>query len=233
MKRANKTQHVSRETFAVAVRDAVADSLEKLRFAPKSSDFLARTETFAQLLRVWGERTNLTSAPSDVGEAAFHIVDSLAPLLVADDATFHAKPLFAAGHRILDLGSGAGFPGLILASVCEARFTLAETRRKRASFLQIAAAEMGLANVSRETSSASGSEGTFDVVLSRGVGAAKSCELAESALNAGGYLVMWIGDQQRVAATSIGLERLSDQPYLVPRSGRLVPFRLASWRKIS
>jgi 16S rRNA G527 N7-methylase RsmG len=54
---------------------------------------------------------------------------------------------FAAGSRVLDLGSGAGFPALILAAACDADFLLMEARRKRASFLRVTAAEMGLANV--------------------------------------------------------------------------------------
>jgi 16S rRNA G527 N7-methylase RsmG len=54
---------------------------------------------------------------------------------------------FVAGTRVLDLGSGAGFPALILAAACDADFLLMEARRKRASFLRLIAAEMGLANV--------------------------------------------------------------------------------------
>jgi NADH-quinone oxidoreductase subunit G len=48
---------------------------------------------------------------------------------------------------ILDVGSGAGFPGLVLATVLDRPTTLVEPRRKRASFLRTAAARMGLANV--------------------------------------------------------------------------------------
>jgi 16S rRNA G527 N7-methylase RsmG len=54
---------------------------------------------------------------------------------------------FVSGSRVLDLGSGAGFPALILAAACDADFLLMEARRKRASFLRVTAAEMGLSNV--------------------------------------------------------------------------------------
>ena len=71
--------------------------------------------------------------------------------------------------RVLDLGSGAGFPSLILAAACAADFTLLEARRKRASFLTVAAAEMGLANVRVEPSRTDSMtlEPVFDVVTAR------------------------------------------------------------------
>jgi 16S rRNA (guanine527-N7)-methyltransferase len=71
-----------------------------------------------------------------------HVVDSLTALRPAD-----VKP----GERLLDVGSGAGFPGLVLAiarrdvSVC-----LLEPIAKKAAFLEAAAAALGVANVAVE-----------------------------------------------------------------------------------
>jgi 16S rRNA (guanine527-N7)-methyltransferase len=52
------------------------------------------------------------------------------------------------GERWVDVGSGAGFPGVVLACCFpECSFTLAEPLQKRAGFLELAAADLGLANV--------------------------------------------------------------------------------------
>ena len=48
---------------------------------------------------------------------------------------------------MLDIGSGAGFPGLVIAAAINASVTLVEARRKRATFLTEAVIEMGLKNV--------------------------------------------------------------------------------------
>ncbi|MGH7878735.1 MAG: 16S rRNA (guanine(527)-N(7))-methyltransferase RsmG, partial [Candidatus Binataceae bacterium] len=135
---------VGRET-----RSRVENHLGEIGFSPPAGvDFFTRIERFAAILAQWGSRTNLTAHPQDPSELAFHVIDSLAPLTVAtqpDGAILEG--CFAPDWRVLDLGSGAGFPGLILAAACDAPFTLAEGRHKRASFLRVAAAEMGLGNV--------------------------------------------------------------------------------------
>ena len=74
------------------------------------------------------------------------------PVVLAMDESGTLSGEFAQGRRALDLGSGAGFPGLVLAAASSADFTLVESRRKRASFLQVAVGEMDLKNVTIEGS---------------------------------------------------------------------------------
>ena len=86
---------------------------------------------------------NLTAHPEDPEEIAFHVIDSVMPVVLASlNGPLHGT--FDKGSTVLDLGSGAGFPGLVLAAASPANFTLIESRRKRASFLQVARAEMRL-----------------------------------------------------------------------------------------
>ncbi|MBI5511738.1 MAG: 16S rRNA (guanine(527)-N(7))-methyltransferase RsmG [Deltaproteobacteria bacterium] len=88
------------------------------------------------LVKTWNERVNLTSILDD-GEAAWlHYRDSLEALRVLVPG------------EVVDLGSGAGYPGIPLA-IAEPgrRVTLVEPRRKRASFLETVAARLGLSNV--------------------------------------------------------------------------------------
>ncbi len=130
--------------FAACVGAAVARLLERFDFVPPPS-LLPRLERFAATLHRWGQRTNLTAAPTDPSAVAFHIADSLAPLILAGHPPLTAA--FTRATSALDLGSGAGFPGLILAAATEGSFTLLERRRKRVSFLRVAAAAMELTNV--------------------------------------------------------------------------------------
>ncbi len=89
-----------------------------------------------ELVLAWNERVNLTAISDNVEAAWLHYRDSLAAL-----------PLLTQGP-VLDVGSGAGYPGIPLAiALPELQFSLLEPRRKRASFLENAAARLGLNNV--------------------------------------------------------------------------------------
>ncbi|MGQ9780029.1 MAG: 16S rRNA (guanine(527)-N(7))-methyltransferase RsmG, partial [Bacillota bacterium] len=86
------------------------------------------------------ERFRLTAITAWEEALAKHLLDSLAPLALG------LMP--AAEGRAADLGSGGGFPGLVLAIVLpRVSFTLIEATQKKAAFLATAAEELGLANV--------------------------------------------------------------------------------------
>ena len=101
-----------------------------------SRETLARLKAYVGLLEDWGQRHNLVSRNSSADIWRRHVWDSaqLAPL--APDS---AKTL-------ADLGSGAGFPGLVLAELLRSRVrvTLFESTRKKAEFLTAAAHRMDL-----------------------------------------------------------------------------------------
>jgi len=91
---------------------------------------------FTELLLEWNKIHNLTGAKTPV-DVEKNIEDSLFP------TTFIEKP-----SSILDVGTGAGFPGLILAiAYPNVRTVLCEPRKKRASFLKYVAMELELSNV--------------------------------------------------------------------------------------
>jgi len=96
-----------------------------------------KLERFAQLLHEWNRIHNLTGART-TEEIYENIIDSLYPV------TFIQTP-----DSLLDVGTGAGFPGLILAICYQAcEVLLCEPRHKRATFLKFAAAELALSHVS-------------------------------------------------------------------------------------
>jgi len=96
---------------------------------------MARLDDFAGLLRAENERQNLVSQASLARLWLRHIADS-AQLL-----RFAPSPQAS----WIDLGTGAGFPGLIVALLHRGRVTLVEERRLRADFLRRAADSLGLA----------------------------------------------------------------------------------------
>ena len=89
-------------------------------------------ERYIALLLAWNARTNLTGARS-AREARALLVDPVRPLA-----------RLAEGERLLDLGSGNGSPGLVLALLRpELRVTLLEPRARRWTFLREACRELG------------------------------------------------------------------------------------------
>ena len=229
-------------------RAIVVEHLMRLGYRPPSPDFPGRIEAFAAALARWGSKLNLTSAPDDAGEIAFHIIDSLTPLILAprtEEAASTAQAALAgalmAGARVLDLGSGAGFPALILAAACARgdtpAFTLLEARRKRASFLSVAAAEMGLANV-RVASSRGDSttlEAVFDVVTARAFAEpAMAYRTAAAALKPGGRAILFVGPAQRPALEQAGQDAFEPAAFIdyeVPRDQAGVAHMLAVSRR--
>jgi 16S rRNA (guanine527-N7)-methyltransferase len=111
-------------------------------------------------LQRWNRRYNLTAIRDREAMYTAHIEDSLA-----------ARPLLH-GARVLDVGTGAGFPGLPLAIVEPTRqFVLVDSNNKKIQFVQHVAGLLGLDNVSavksRTEDYAPGER--FDTVIARAV----------------------------------------------------------------
>jgi 16S rRNA (guanine527-N7)-methyltransferase len=96
---------------------------------------MARFDAFADLLRAESERQNLVSRASLDTLWARHIADSAQLLRFAPSSN----------ASWVDLGAGAGFPGLIVAALHKGPVTLVEERRLRVEFLHKAAESLGVA----------------------------------------------------------------------------------------
>ena len=150
---------------------------------------------WAATLLDWNERMNLTriTAPEEI--AVQHVLDSLMGLSVLDDRPADA-PL-----RVVDVGPGAGLPALPLAVARPAwSFTLVETSGKAASFLEQAAADMGLENVEVRKARAEDAardpalREAFDLGTARAVAALRVLlEYGLPFLRVGGRFVAWKG----------------------------------------
>jgi 16S rRNA (guanine527-N7)-methyltransferase len=191
------------------------------------ADFPNRIEKFAASIALWGLKNNLTAHPEDPEELAFHVIDCLMPIILAGDTKSPLVDQFVEGARILDLGSGAGFPGLVLAAASRGNFTLVESRRKRASFLQFVTAEMGLMNVVVEMQRAEGIDFAqpYDLVTARAFGdTAEFFALADRALKSGGLAMLYANPSQHFGPE---VQRV---PYQVARRGERID-RILALRK--
>ena len=97
---------------------------------------LGRLEAFVALLREENEQQNLVSRSSLDEVWARHILDSAQLLRYAPEAA----------ETWLDLGTGAGFPGLVVACLFSGHVTMIESRKLRVDFLTRAAAALGVGN---------------------------------------------------------------------------------------
>jgi 16S rRNA (guanine527-N7)-methyltransferase len=96
-------------------------------------DVRVRLDRFAALLLRWNRTLNLVAAPDETVLWRRHIEDSL-----------QLAPLMPAGvEQATDLGSGGGFPGLVLAIATGVRFALIEADHRKAAFLRSAVLETG------------------------------------------------------------------------------------------
>ena len=124
-----------------------------------SRETLARLKAYVGLLTDWNTRHNLVSKASLEEVWQRHVWDSaqLAPLIPSEAKT------------LADLGSGAGFPGLVLAVMLRNRVavTLFEATRKKAEFLRAAADRAGVEVAVRNERIEDAARGGFGVLTAR------------------------------------------------------------------
>lgn len=146
---------------------------------------------------------------------------------VADSLSAASLPELQRSERVCDIGSGAGFPGLVLAAALPAtRFVLLDSASRKCEFIERAAVTAGLTNVSvvaeRAETFAAEEPGAFDVATARAVGRLSTlAELASPLLDQGGVLIAYEG--RRDPEQEAELERAAAELAMIPE--RIVPVR--------
>jgi 16S rRNA (guanine527-N7)-methyltransferase len=151
---------VSTETDTAPTADPKAQLERGLEELGLRLDRSARKRllTFAELLEKWNRVYNLTSIRGAEQIVSGHLLDCLAIIPHIDAA------------RALDVGSGAGFPGIPLAIACPAmQITLLDSNQKKAAFLRQAVGELQLDNatVVEDRVEAWQPQEKFDLIVSR------------------------------------------------------------------
>ena len=114
----------------------MSDMKDLLKKALPQADETAldRFEIYHRLLSEWNEKMNLTAITDPVAVAEKHFADSLAAL-----------PYLKPGMKVVDVGTGAGFPGVpLLIMEPGLELTLADSLQKRLTFLDALLKELGL-----------------------------------------------------------------------------------------
>lgn len=189
---------------------------------PLTAEQIGQFSVYNEMLLDWNTRMNLTAltAPEDV--AVKHIIDSL---------TAYDAALFDGARTLIDVGTGAGLPGIPLAVYApHLTVTLLDSLNKRVRFLTEVTAAMGLQNVrciharAEEAARTVEHRAAYDIVVSRAV--ARLPVLLEYTLpfvRVGGTLLALKGrayaeeqKEARRAAEVLGGGRITARPVHLP-----------------
>lgn len=172
---------------------------------PDAPERLAR---FLSLMAKWNRSHNLTAITDPRAMVAKHVLDSLAggPWVV--------------GRRALDVGSGAGLPGIPLAVANPSReWVLLDSRGKRVQFLTYVKHDLGLENVTVVQARIEKYQGIgkFDTLTARAFAALPELvRLTTPFIQAGARLVVWTGSDPSAALADItDRQRLAGTAYPV------------------
>ncbi len=161
-----------------------------------SAEQCATLIQYLETLCVWNQRMNLTGHTDPQQMVSSHLLDSLSVMP------------FLRGNRVLDVGSGAGLPGIPLAIACpEKSLYLLDSRLKRTQFMRHVCAQCRLSNteVIMARMEVFKSEQGFDTIVARAV--AKVADLLRNTnalLSPGGQwalLKAQLSEQEAVAIT--------------------------------
>jgi len=101
-----------------------------------TEEMISRFSLYASLLKEWNEKMNLTAITDDEGIAVKHFIDSLYLLKLVD---------IKEGNSLVDVGTGAGFPGVpLLIARPDLKLCLMDSTAKRLKFLETVLTELKL-----------------------------------------------------------------------------------------
>ena len=174
-----------------------------------------KLDIYARLLVEWNEKMNLTAitAPRDI--VVKHFVDSLTALPLLPEKK---------GFSLIDVGTGAGFPGIPLAIACpDMKLTLLDSLNKRLTFLNAVCEAVGIDAVTVHARAEEGGQNPalrerFDVATARAVAALPTLsEYCLPFVKVGGRFIAMKGPESRdeAAAAASGIALLGGKTPVV------------------
>lgn len=128
---------------------------------------LQQFDCYQELLVEWNQKMNLTALTEPKDVAIKHMIDSV---------SVYDEKWFSEGMSVIDVGTGAGFPGLPLKILCPSlKVTLLDSLNKRVKFLETVVSELGLSDIvcvharAEEAARQKQYREKFDAVVSRAV----------------------------------------------------------------
>jgi 16S rRNA (guanine527-N7)-methyltransferase len=148
------------------MRNRLTLALEKEGFVLNDSQ-IQKFLLFNELLKEWNKKINLTALENDEDIIYKHFLDSL--LCLKTNLNWQGK-------NVIDIGTGAGFPGIPLVILNnDIKMTLMDSLQKRITFLELVVKELGLTNVScihgraEDLAKIQSYREQYDIVLARAV----------------------------------------------------------------
>ena len=149
---------------ALAASDALDAGLEALGLV-LSPEQRSQLLAYLGLIAKWNKVYNLTAVRDPADMLTHHLLDSLAAL---GPLQRHLSAQGLQHASLLDVGSGAGLPGIVFAMGCpDLQVSCVDAVSKKAAFIQQAAGELGLKNLRGVHARVESLTGPFDVVCSR------------------------------------------------------------------
>jgi 16S rRNA (guanine527-N7)-methyltransferase len=124
---------------------------------------LRQLQAYLALLQRWNKTYNLTALRDPVQMFSHHLADCLAALPPLQRAVDGRE-----GLRLLDVGSGGGLPGVLIAVLCpQLHVSCVDTVGKKAAFIRQVGVELGLRNLRAEHARVEQLPGCYDLITSR------------------------------------------------------------------
>lgn len=123
---------------------------------------------YLALIQKWNKVYNLTAVRDPADMLTHHLLDSLAVIRPLRQQLQGRAPADGQGYRLLDVGAGAGLPGVVIAICCpDIAVTCVDTVAKKATFIQQAAIALKLPNLKGLHARVENLAEPYDVVSSR------------------------------------------------------------------
>ncbi len=196
--------------------------VQKYTGSPLSLTQQKSLDTYQEELLGWNEKFNLTAIRNEEGVRIKHFLDSFSCLAVMKNLT---------NQRVIDVGTGAGFPGIPLKIACpEIKLTLVESVGKKAGFCQHMVEMLNLENVqiltlrAEEVGRLPNHRAQYDWAIARAVaGLPILSEYLIPLLKLGGHMLAQKGESAHAEAQAsanafkvLGAELQSITPILLP-----------------
>ena len=200
------------------------------RPAALSSAQLETISIYIDILLRWNARVNLTAVRDPEEIVTRHFGESLfaarrlfpAPMADSQPPADHQRP--TTNNRVIDVGSGAGFPGIpIKMWEPQVHLTLIESNQKKATFLKEVVRALTLTGIDVVSTRAEDFSGQAGIVILRAVERFEAIlPIAARLVVSGGVLALLVGERQLQSARQFGNVFRWSEPLQIPLSSKRV-----------